>query len=111
MSAGLAEIVGMTDNPAGDQHSHPTPGPGETLGGITLIGADVDWSDIKSTELGRPYNRTIIDGPTGRLVSLDGRPGSMQQTDGGGWQRNPSDSGQSTARVIGRVDPIPYVGP
>ncbi|MGE0295039.1 MAG: RHS repeat-associated core domain-containing protein, partial [Hyphomonadaceae bacterium] len=111
VSTGLAELLSMTDNPAGDQHGHPGLLPGMSYVGGALSGADVDWADIKSTEYGRPFNRTIIDGPSGRVISFDGRPGAMVQDPSGRWQRDPTAPTSGTADVIGNVGPVPFHKP
>lgn len=107
---GLNEIRDSTDNPVGDQHSHPGLPPGYSYQGGALSEGDVDTADILATELGA-FNRTIIDGPTGRVISYDGRAGSMVQNADGAWQRDPSSPTTGSARIILRMNPIPYVQP
>ena len=107
---GLNEIRDSTDNPVGDQHSHPGLPPGYSYQGGALSEGDVDTADILATELGA-FNRTIIDGPTGRVISFDGRAGSMVQDSDGSWQRDPSAPMTGSARIILRLSPIPYVQP
>jgi len=107
---GLNEIHNRTDNPTGDQHVHPGLPAGRVYLGGALDPRDTNTADIISTQQNRSFNRTVIDGPSGRIISYDGRPGSMTLGPHG-WQRLANSPTQTTAVVIGHIPPIPYHHP
>lgn len=74
---------------------------------MTLSVADVDAADVLATELGS-FTRVIVDGPTGDVISFDGRAGSMVQNPDGTWLRDPNAPTVGSARRIGRVPPLSY---
>ena len=102
VSAASAEILQKTDNPVGDQHTHPgLPDPSYAYETVGPSGGDIDSANKQASNSG-PFTITVVDGPTGNVVSRAGTPGTYT----GNQRTNVPDTGVN--RTIGNVGPIPY---
>ena len=102
VSAAAAEILQGTDNPVGDQHVHPgLPDPSYSYATEGPSGGDIESANKEASRTGA-FTITIVDGPSGNVVSRAGTPGTYI----GNNPTNVPDTGVN--RVIGNVGPIPY---
>ena len=102
VGAATVEILQGTDNPVGDQHTHPgLPDPSYAYATEGPSDPDIRSANKLASSNGA-FTITVVDGPSGNVVSRAATPGTYQ----GEKRTKVPDTGVN--RIIGNVGPIPY---